>query len=194
MRRLVALALLVLAPALVVVADDEMKGEKKGTDEARSAPAFTLKDLKGKEHSLAQYKDKIVVLEWTEPGCPYIVRHAKEKTLETIQKDYKDKDVVVLGICTSRITDTEGMASFAKEHGISYSVLMDTDGAIGRAYGASNTPHLFVVKDGKIVYEGAIDDDPRGQKGKDATNYVRAAIDDLLAGKSVATAKTKPYG
>ena len=127
MRRFAVLALLVLVPALMVVADE------KAQDQARSAPAFTLKDTAGKEHSLDQFKDKIVVLEWTEPGCPYIVKHAKAKTLEKISADYKDKNVVVMGICTSRFTDAKAMAAFRKEHGIQYTVLMDTDGSIGRS-------------------------------------------------------------
>jgi peroxiredoxin len=191
MRRLVALALIIALPVLTVVAgDDEALGSKGGKD----APAFALKDTNGKAHTLEQYKDKIVVLEWTEPGCPYIVNHAKAGTMKKIAKDYADKGVVFLGICTSRNTDTDGMKSFMKEQKIDYTVLMDPTGEIGRAYGASNTPHMFVIQGGKIVYEGAIDDDPRMSKKDGAVNYVRQALDELIAKKAVTTAKTKPYG
>jgi peroxiredoxin len=191
MRRIVALALLVASPFLMVMADDGAKDTKAG--DAKSAPAISLTDTEGKSHTLEQYKDKIVVIEWTEPGCPYIVRHAKAKTFIDIQSDYKDKGVVVLGVCTSKFTDAKEMKSFREKHGITYPVLMDTTGEVGRAFHASNTPHMFVIQNGKIVYEGAIDDDPRGRKDK-ATNYVRNALDDLIANKTVSKAKTKPYG
>ena len=186
MRRLLALAIVVALPIVALQANDEKASPK-------DAPSFELKDLAGKTHKLSDFKDKILVLEWTEPGCPYIVRHAKSGTMKKIAKDYAKKDVVFIGICTSSQTDTKGMADFAKKHGIDYPVLMDLDGSIGRAYGATNTPHMFVVKDGKVVYEGAIDDDRRGRKEK-SVNYVRNAIDELLAGKAVTKAKTKPYG
>ena len=187
MIRLVALTLALALPVVGVYADDEKKSE------ARSAPAFELKDLNGKTHKLSDFKDKILVIEWTEPGCPYIIRHAKAGTLNAIKKDYAKKDVVVIGICTSSKTDTAGMAAFAKKNGIDYTVLMDPTGEIGRAYGATNTPHMYIVKDGKIAYEGAIDDDKRGSKEK-PHSYIREALDALTAGKAVSTPKTKPYG
>jgi peroxiredoxin len=187
MQRLLALTLVVMLPVVGVFADEEKKSEP------RKAPAFQLKDLKGKSHKLEDFKDKILVIEWTEPGCPYIVKHAAAGTMKSIAKDYAKKDVVFIGICTSSRTDTKGMASFAEKHGIDYTVLMDETGSVGRAYGASNTPHMYIVKGGKIVYEGAIDDDPRMQKDDD-TNYIRKALDELIEGKAVSTPKTKPYG
>ena len=189
MRRFIALALLVAIP-LMVMASDEGKDSAAG---GKDAPAISLKDTTGKNHSLDQYKDKIVVLEWTEPGCPYIVRHAKAQTMSKIQKDYAGKNVVVLGVCTSKFTDAEGMEKFRQEQKLDYPVLMDETGAVGRAYGASNTPHLFVVQNGKIVYEGAIDDDPRGRKDE-PSNYVDGAATALLQGALPAPSSTQPYG
>ena len=122
------------------------------------------------------------------------MNHAKAGTLKKIAKDYKDKGVVVIGVCTSRNTDTAGMKSFMVEYGVDYDVLMDPTGATGKAYGATNTPHMYIVKDGQIVYEGAIDNDPRMRNKDGAVNYVRKALDELLADKPVSTAKTKPYG
>ena len=87
MSRFVILALVIACCPLVEVMADETGNEGK------AAPSFTLKDTSGKSHSLDQYKDKIVVLEWTEPGCPYIVRHAKAKTMTNIAKDYEKKGV-----------------------------------------------------------------------------------------------------
>jgi len=192
MRRFLPLALLAAAPLVVAVAGAWAQDAKPA--EAKAAPAIALKDTEGKDHTLEQYKDKIVVLEWTEPGCPYIVRHAKAQTLKKLQADYGAKGVVVLGICTSRFTDAAAMKAFCGEHKIDYPVLMDTTGAVGRAYGASNTPHMFVVHKGKIVYAGAIDDDAKGSKKEGVVNYVRSAIDEIIAGKPVTTASTKPYG
>ena len=192
MRRRTPLALLLAAPLVAAVGIAAAQDEKPAA--AKDAPAIALKDTGGKGHTLEQYKDKIVVLEWTEPGCPYIVRHAKSQTMKKIQSDYKDKGVVVLGVCTSRFTDAAKMKAFCDEHKIDYPVLMDETGAVGHAYGATNTPHLFVIQKGKIVYAGAIDDDPKGSKKEGVVNHVRVAIDELLAGKAVTTAATKPYG
>jgi peroxiredoxin len=189
MRRIVALAVILALPILAIAADE--MAEKAGS--AKDAPAFDLKDTKGTAHKLEQYKDKIVILEWTEPGCPFVIRHAKAQTLAKIQADYKDKGVVVLGVCTSKNTNAEAMQKFMDEHKISYPVLMDPTGAVGKSYHATNTPQLFVIQGGKILYEGAIDDDSRGKSEK-STNYVRKALDEILAGKAVSTAKTEPYG
>lgn len=195
MQRWALLVALVVAPLVGVWADEKAQDAKgKGVKGGREAPAFTLKDTKDKEHSLDKYKDKIIVLEWTEPGCPYIVNHAKAGTMKKIAEDYAEKGVVFFGVCTSRNTDTAGMSSFMTEYGIDYKVLMDPTGATGKAYGASNTPHMFIIKDGQIVYEGAIDDDPRMRNKDGATNYVRKALDELLADQPVSSAKTKPYG
>jgi peroxiredoxin len=178
MRRVVALAVILALPILAIAAD-----EKPGmTGAGKDAPAFDLKDTKGTAHKLAQYKDKIVVLEWTEPGCPFIVRHAKAQTMAKIQAD-----------CTSKNTDAAAMQKFMDEHKLSYPVLMDTTGAVGKSYHATNTPQLFVIQGGKILYQGAIDDDPRGKNEK-PVNYVRKALDEILAGKAVSTATTEPYG
>jgi peroxiredoxin len=190
MRRIVALAVIVALPLLVIAADEKDKKEAAG---GRAAPAFALKDTKGTEHKLEQYKDKIVVLEWTEPGCPYVVRHGKAGTMNKIASDYKDKGVVFLAVYTHKSTDVAAMQKFIDEHKLTYPVLVDSTCATGKAYGATNTPQMFVIKGGKILYEGAIDDNERGKNEK-VVNYVRNALDEIIAGKAVTTPKTKPYG
>jgi len=187
---IVVIVTLAALPGVLVGAGDDASVTKEGRD----APAFSLKDVDGKTHTLDQYKGKIVVLEWTEPGCPYIRNHAKAGTMKAIAKDYAEKGVVFLGICTSRNTDAAGMKRFMQEQKIQYPVLMDPTGATGRAYGATNTPHMFVIQNGKVVYQGAIDDDPHMQRPGKSKNYVRQALDELLAGKAVSTPRTKPYG
>lgn len=165
------------------------------------APEFTLKDTDGKEHRLSDYtkRGKTVVLTWFNPECPFIKLHyEKQTTVADIHKDFGAKNVQVIAIDSTH----SGHANFGKDADakskwkLGFPVLIDADGKVGRIYGAKTTPHNFVIdKNGTLAYAGAMDDDARGEKSaKDKHNYVRAALDDILAGKKVATAETKPYG
>ncbi len=162
----------------------------------KKAPSFSLKDTQGKTHTLEQYKDKFVVLEWIEPACPTCRRHAKDSTVNSIVKQYKkNKDVVILGICTSSRTDAKGMQAFMDKHKLNYTVLMDPTGEVGRMFGAKKTPHMFVLSKGKVVYGGAMDNDPRGKLAHDQrVNFISKALDELISGKEVSKFSTKPYG
>jgi len=163
----------------------------------KPAPAFALKSIDGKEVKLADYKDKIVVLEWMNHGCPVCARHAKGKTASSVMGNFKDKPVVWLGIDSTKGADAkmDGIKSFIKDNGLSFPYLMDPNGAMGKAYGAKTTPHCFVIdQKGNLAYSGAIDDDADGSKGAKAKNYVKEAIDALLKGSTVASATTEPYG
>ena len=160
-----------------------------------TAPAFTLKDQTGKEHSLADFKGKVVVLEWTNPGCPFVVRHLKENTTTDLNKKWKDKDVVWLKIDSSNFVTAEDAQKTVKEHGIDVPVLLDASGTVGHAYGAKTTPHLFVIdKDGKIAYSGAYDDNPTPEKKDGVKNYVDAALEKVTAGDKPEVTHTQPYG
>lgn len=171
------------------------------------APDFTLKDTDGKQHKLSDLtkEGKIVVLEWFNPGCPFIKsHHEKQSTMADLYKDFKDKNVVFMAVdSTNSKHPDHGKDAKAKKHWkIAYPILPDTDGKVGHAYGAKTTPHMFVIdKQGKIAYSGAMDNDPRNEKKVDADkpenkkiNYVRAALNDLIAGNKIATSKTRPYG
>jgi peroxiredoxin len=165
------------------------------------APDFTLKDCEGKTHKLSDYtkQGKIVVLEWFNPDCPFIkLHHEKQTTVVDLNKTYAAKDVVILSINSSS-SGKEGYGKDAdakKSWKISWPILIDSDGKVGHMYGAKTTPHMFIIdKDGKLRYSGAMDNDPRNEKtGKAKENYVREALDSILAGKTVAHAETKPYG
>jgi peroxiredoxin len=158
------------------------------------APAFTLIDHTGKTHNLSDYLGKIVVLEWLNPGCPFVVRHYEAKTMVTLADAYAGKGVVWLGINTTSDFDQAKNKAFAEKYSLPYPVLNDNTGKVGRLYDAKTTPHVFVIdKAGVLAYQGAIDDDPTGTKA-DKINYVKAAVDELLAGKPVTTKETKPYG
>lgn len=157
------------------------------------APDFTLTDSEGKQHKLADLKDKIVVLEWTNKGCPYVLRHVKEKTMTTLATEYAAKGVVWLAIDSTASNAGADVETWRQESGISYPVLLDPTGMVGHAYDAKTTPHLFIVRNGTILYSGAIDDNPRGSTEK-PTNYVRKALDEITGGKSVSMPKVAPYG
>jgi peroxiredoxin len=163
------------------------------------APAFTLKGVDGQTHSLADYKGKVVVLEWINPNCPVSNRHAREKTMTELAKQHGD--VVWLGINSTSPSSGDFMKpaehmAYDKSYGINYPVLYDESGQVGHAYGAKTTPHMFIVgTDGKLAYNGAIDDDPPGRKAKaDRLNYVGHGLDAEKKGASPDPASTKPYG
>ena len=159
------------------------------------APGFTLKDQDGAEVDLAKLHGKIVVLEWTNPDCPFAQRHAEAKTMSTLADRYRGKGVVWLGVDSTSYLDAARDRTWRSEHELPYPVLDDHKGTVGTAYGAKTTPHMFVIDGtGTVVYEGAIDDDATGDKGKQARNYVAEALDDVTTGQPVKLAETKPYG
>ncbi len=160
----------------------------------KPAPAFNLKDINGKEVKLADYKDKVVVLEWANAGCPVCQRHAKGGTASKVMGNFKDKPVVWLNIDSTGDAKAEDCKKFATDNKLG-TYLMDPTGATGKAYGAKTTPHCFVIdQKGNLAYMGAMDDDKDGSKGDKAKNYVKEAIDAVLKGSTVATATTDPYG
>jgi peroxiredoxin len=167
------------------------------------APDFTLSDTYGKSHNLSDFKGKIVVLEWLNHDCPYVLKHYDGKNMQTLQKTYTGKGVIWLSV-NSSAEGKQGNFPPAKANEITASkgasptaVLLDASGTVGKLYGAKTTPHMFIINaEGILVYNGAIDDKPSTKIDdlKDAKNYVSAALDELLAGKAVSTAATKPYG
>ncbi len=163
------------------------------------APAFTLKGVDGKNHSLADYKGKVVVLEWINPNCPVSNRHAREKTMTDLVKQHGE--VVWLGINSTSPSSGDFLKpadhqAYDQKYGITYPVLYDETGQVGHAYGARTTPHMFIVgADGKVAYNGAIDDDPPGRKAKaDRLNFVGQGLNAEKKGATPDPASTKPYG
>jgi peroxiredoxin len=159
------------------------------------APDFKLNDLDGKDVSLSSFKGKIVVLEWSNSGCPVCQRHAKAKTAAHTMDAFKGKDVVWVNIDSTGDAKADDLKKFVKDNGLTAAYLMDPTGATGKAYGAKTTPHMFVIdQKGNLAYAGAIDDDKAGDKGEKAKNYVKEAVESLLKGSAVATSTTDPYG
>ena len=189
------LALLLVALAAIVAAAPALAAGAVGD----TAPAFSLKDTDGKTHSLAAYKGKVVVLEWVNPNCPFSDRHAREKTMSELAA--KHGEVVWLGVNSTSPTHANYLKPAAHEawnqkNGVAYPILYDESGEVGHAYDAKTTPHMFIIdENGKIAYNGAIDDDPSGRKGKpERVNYVGSGLDAEKAGKQPSPSATKPYG
>jgi peroxiredoxin len=164
------------------------------------APDFQLTCLDGNTHSLSEYKGKIVVLEWTNPGCPVVQRHYKDGLMPSLQKECLDKGVVWLVINSTNpghanYRPAEGLKKIYADWKAAFTAfLMDPDGTAGKALRAKTTPHMFIVdKAGNLAYSGAVDDDPQGTR-RDMVNYIRLAIGSLLKGEPVATTATKSYG
>jgi alkyl hydroperoxide reductase subunit AhpC len=167
------------------------------------APDFSAPDLSGKPVKLSDYRGKFVVLEWTNPECPFVRKHYDSANMQGLQKQYGAKDVVWLSVnSTNRnhaeySTGARMTAWMQQQGGAPKAVLIDDTSATGRTYAARTTPHMFVIDPaGKIVYAGAIDDKRSANPAdtKTAKNFVRAALDESLAGKPVSVASTAPYG
>lgn len=169
----------------------------------KTAPKFTLTDTTGKKWSSSDLKGKVVVLEWFNFGCPFVKKHYSSGNMQKLQKEYTGKGVTWLAI-TSSAKGKQGNASpaehdkaFKDKNSAPTAVLIDEDGSVGKAYSAKTTPDMYVInKKGVLVYAGAIDDKNGVDESEIATakNYVKAALDELLAGKTVTVAETKPYG
>jgi hypothetical protein len=168
-----------------------------------NAPDFTIADTAGKPVKLADYRGKFVVLEWTNPECPFVRKHYNSNNMQGLQKEWGGKDVVWLTINSTNSRHYEykspdEMASWMRTQGAApKATLIDGTSAAARAYSAKTTPHMFIVDPtGKLVYNGAIDDKRSTNTAdvKIANNYVRAALTEAIAGKPVTIASTAPYG
>ena len=167
------------------------------------APEFNLQDTKGATHNLKHYKGKFVVLEWYNPDCPFVCKHYSSHNMQKLQKEYTQKGVVWLAIDSSAPGQqgnhpAKELNETAQKVDAKWTALLiDSDGKVGHLYGATTTPHMFIInKEGKIVYKGAIDDKPTAEIAdiETAKNLVRAALDEAMADKEVTTSSWKSYG
>jgi hypothetical protein len=168
-----------------------------------AAPAFTVKNVKGEEVSLAKNKGKVVVLEWVNYECPFVKKHYGSGNIPKLQEKYTGKDVVWITVNSSAegqqgyLAAEELAARSEKEGNKASQIVLDTDGTVGKAYGAKTTPQLVVIdKEGKVAYNGAIDSKATTEAADiaSADSYISMALDSVLAGKTVDKAKTQPYG
>jgi len=167
------------------------------------APNFKLMDSNGKEHSLSDFKDKIVVLEWINYECPFVKKHYDSKNMQSLQEKYTNAGVIWLTICSSAESKQGNFSNDeiilkSKKHGAKFTAyLVDSNGKVGKMYGAKTTPHMYIIdKTGKLVYAGGIDDKASTDIAdiKSAKNFVVSALDELLAGKNISVQSSKAYG
>jgi peroxiredoxin len=167
------------------------------------APEFTATDSQGRAQALDQYRGKYVVLEWHNQGCPYTRKHYVSGNMQNLQKEWTAKGVVWFTVISSApgtqgyVTPPEENAYVNKMHAAPTAVLMDSDGKIGRLYSAKTTPQMIVINpEGAVIYDGAIDSKatPGADDIPSADNYVNDALTAAMAGRSVATPYTRPYG
>lgn len=179
--------------------------KKEAAQVGEAAPDFTLVDTDGDSHTLSDYTEdgKIVVLEWFNPKCPFVVKHHDaQPTMANLYNEYSGDDVVWFAINSAhKDHGTYGHdAEYKEEWEIQYPILIDESGDIGRAYGARTTPHMYIIDaEGVLRYAGGIDNHPRPQAPRDSekssvVNYVDQALSELLAGDEVSQPETRAYG
>lgn len=167
------------------------------------APAFSLPDASGQSVSLADFKGKYVVLEWVNPGCPFVKKFYEPGAMQRFQSQAQELGAVWLAVNSTEpghrdYLDAAATAAFLKANKVAATAwLLDPQGTVGQAYGARTTPHLFLISpEGKVVYQGAIDSvkstDSADIAG--ATNHILKALEAALAGKPIDPAQTRPYG
>jgi peroxiredoxin len=167
------------------------------------APDFNLMDTSNEQRSLSDYRDQFVVLEWLNHDCPFVRKHYGSGNMQQLQKTYTGKDVVWLSISSSApgkqgYYPADEAGQLTQEKGASpTAVLLDSDGDVGRLYGAKTTPHIFIIDpQGTLIYQGAIDDIASANPADipNAQNYVQLTLEAAMTGKAVSVSATKSYG
>ena len=188
---------------LIIVALMVAGASQAEVEVGKPAPTFKEKDQSGKDRQLSDFKGNLVVLEWYNEGCPYVKKHYGSGNMQKLQKKYTDKGVKWLSVATSSqgrqgYVDPMTAATHMKTAGMNSSaLLLDSDGTMGRTYGAKTTPHMFVINPkGTVIYAGAIDSNNSADPDTipKATNFVAEALDLAMSGKPVKVASSKPYG
>ncbi len=169
----------------------------------KPAPDFTLKDLDGKDVQLGSFKGKVVVLEWFSAACPFVKKSHALGSLKGAAEKHARNGVVWLAVNSSapgkQGHSAEANREAAKTFGMEYPILLDKSGKVGKAYGATSTPHMYVIDaNGTLVYRGAIDNSPDGEGASPTdgklVSYVHEALAAVLAGKAPEKTETQPYG
>jgi peroxiredoxin len=169
-------------------------------DIGAAAPVFSARGADGRRHRLSDYAGKLVVLEWTSPVCPFTAVKYRSGAMQALQRFAASRRVIWLSINTAApdragyLSAAEARARIAQTQATVTEFLFDVDGNIARSYGAKTTPSFFIVdRNGKLAYEGAMDEEIFGERGA-GHEYVQAALDDLIAGRRVTDAITQPQG
>jgi peroxiredoxin len=193
MNRRILITIMLSAAFLLAAAGMATAGSASASL-GQTAPDFSLRDQNGNEVKLTAFRGKIVVLEWINPDCPFVQRHYNNGTMKKLAEKYQGQNVVWLAVNSTHYMDDSNNRHWAERFKLPYPILDDKAGTVGELYGAKTTPHMFIIDaQGKLVYDGAIDDDPRGQS-QSPLPYVDNALQQLVKGESVDVAETRPYG
>lgn len=188
-----------MTAATVVLAMPLAAAQKNGV----IAQDFKLTDANGKTVQLSKFRGKNVVLEWHNPGCPFVQKHYDTGNMQATQVDARKQGAVWLTINSGakgkqgHMNGPEATALLKKQGSKPNHYLLDVKGLVGKAYAAKTTPHMYIInKSGKLVYQGGIDDKPSANRAdiKRARNHVTTALNELNAGKNVSIASSRPYG
>jgi peroxiredoxin len=190
--------------AATVAAFGAVNTASAAAEVGQPAPDFTLTDITGKVHHLSDYKGRIVVLEWVNPGCPIVQKHYNSHNMQDTQQVAAADGVAWLSINSAGYPGAQGnlsdeqAAEWQKKMGATTTAYCrDQSGKVGHLYGATATPNMFVIKpDGVLAYKGAIDSIPSSDESDipNAKNYVKTALAAIKAGKPVEKPATQPYG
>lgn len=192
-------SLSVAAIAAIALASPLAAAQKNGA----IAQDFKLTDVNGKTVQLSQFRGKTVILEWHNPGCPFVSKHYSSGNMQATQKAAREQGAVWLTINSGakgkqgHMTGAEAKALIAKQDIRSTNYLLDAKGLVGKAYSARTTPHMYIVDGaGVLVYQGGIDDRPTANPAdiKDARNHVLAALTEMKSGDKISVAQSRPYG
>ncbi len=218
MRKSLLIVLVAAVGVAAIVARWSPAAEKPTEkEEVKKAFAFTLLDQDGNKVMMSQFRGQVVVLEWVNFDCPFSRRHYEKGTFRELCKKYKygvpgakpaqtqpqppsrrkrgkKQKVVWLAINSTNYWTVERNKQAAEKYKVPYPILDDHEGKVGRIYGAKTTPHIFIkAPDGTLAYQGAIDNDPGGNK-EEPLNYAAQALEEILTGKPVSQPETRPYG
>jgi len=167
------------------------------------APGFSLTSTDGKTVRLADFQGRHVVLEWVNPGCPYVRKHYNSANMQGTQKEVTTQGVVWLAVNSTENASADYLAPaelgrwMQTQQAAATHTLLDEDGSVGKAYGARTTPHMYIVDPkGVLVYAGGIDSIPSARAGdiQTAVNYIKQGVRESLAGQPIRAASTRPYG
>ncbi len=170
----------------------------------QQAPQFEAKDvLSGNQISLSSFSGQPMVLEWSNHECPYVRKHYDSGNMQNTQGAARELGAVWITIVSSapgnqgHTSEEEARRIVQDEEAGIAAKILDESGEIGKLYGAKTTPHMFVISgDGRLVYSGAIDDQPGLSDGDfaEAENYVISALERLKEGRQPEPSVTQPYG
>lgn len=182
-----------------------MAAAPASADQVTGQPAgnFRLVDANGQAVTLSQFRGKPVVLEWNNPGCPYVQKHYDSGNMQAAQAKARSMGAVWLTINSGapgkqgHMSGAEAKAFVAREKAQPTAYLLDPQGRVGKGYGAKTTPHMYLIDaSGKLVYQGGIDDKPTADKADipGARNHLLVALSEVKAGKKVSVPEARPYG